>query len=252
MHWGNFYSVVNKNTYMALMYSILSFLGKQITYINFWTNKTLKMLGLSLVSFLFAIILILVAIVIILAYIYRRKSKKLKKAKKYKEKCKIKEEKIFSSGNLEVIARFKPIIIEKKIGRVVEKIVEKTVPVEATYSPRDVDLSEIKDSKEFITTMTDKYKLSNLTLASAEGLVILSSAEKPEEMAAQAVSLAEQIFNNDNNFAEFYGSSFKFIFPIEYEEHKIIVIGNSEKRVYADIADMIKKDLGFILPTLIS
>ncbi len=256
MHWGNFYSVLSKNKHMATIYSpyspIQSFLGKQITYINFWTDKTSKTLGLSPVLFLFAIILLLVIIVIILAYIYRRKSIKLKKAEEKEEKSETKEEKIFSSGDLEVIARFKPRIIEKKIEKIVEKIVEKPVPVEDTYSPRDIELSEIKDYKEFIKTMTDKYRLLNLTLVDSEGLVILSSAEKPEKMAEQAASLAEQIFNNDNNFAEFYGSSFKFIFPIEYEGHKIIVMGNSEKRVSADIADMIKKDLGFILPTLIS
>ncbi len=266
------------------MASLGEILDKQIADLDLWILQTSKAMGISSGLFLLIIILFNTALIVILAYLYRRIS--IKNEKRVKEKIdsegkdiakaeineknkeEIKEERLFSSDDFEVVVRLKPRvvekivekpvekvvekIVEKPVEKIVEKVVEKPVVVDDTYEPRDIEVKGIDDYTEFIKALTEKYRLLNLTIASADGLVMLSSAEKPDEIAALAVSIAGQIFSKENRFAEFYGEKIRFIFPIDYEGNRIVVAGEAKERVPPRIADMIKEDLNLIISKVLS
>jgi len=146
----------------------------------------------------------------------------------------VKENVIYQSpdGNVQIIVRYKPAAVER---------------VEPEYKLKEIEIVG-EDISSCLNCINSKYRLSSITIADSEGLVVGSTSSTPEEDAAHAVSFSLGAGVGEKiNRIELIGDENSYIFNVRYGDAKLIVITKSRERIPEKYLNMLKKDIKEVL-----
>ena len=207
-----------------------------------------KVILITRAVFAYLSILTLVVMVIIL-FIRRRRRKKIA-IERVKEapmaaismpkpmlepKPEIVEENVIyqsPDGNVQIIVRYKPVAVRR---------------VEPEYKLKEIEITG-EDISSCLNCINSKYRLSSITIADSEGLVVGSTSSTPEEDAAHAVSFSLGAGVGDKiDRIELIGKENSYIFNVKYGDAKLIVIAKSRERIPGEYLNKLEKDIKEVL-----
>lgn len=146
----------------------------------------------------------------------------------------IKENVIYQSpdGNVQIIVRYKPVAVKR---------------VEPEYKLKEIEIVG-EDILSCLSRINSKYRLSSITIADSEGLVVGSTSSTPEEDAAHAVSFSLGAGVGEKiDRIELIGEENSYIFNVRYGDAKLIVIAKSRERIPEKYLNMLEKDIKEVL-----
>ncbi len=173
---------------------------------------------------LFAFLAVLILLVILALWKKKRKSE-----------AKFSESTIYQSpdGAVQILVRYK----------------SKQEKIEYKYEPEEIEIIG-EDISSCLKLIDKKYRLSSITIADSEGLVVGSTSNAPEEDAAYAVSfsLGARVGEKIDRI-ELIGKENSYIFNIDYPDvdTKLIVIAKSKERIPEKYLIKLEEDIMKVL-----